>query len=530
MNQRMKKLAGLRKIAEGGAYGEYDDLYKDKTVEELYEIISGELDSMVYVDEDVTKAVGYYLGKSNGTEEGALEYSRRANPSKIGGSKTLKDAMDNKSKWMYDTFKQEFAKGRTESYKKIPEEMAKDKKTIRDSIQEKFNKLIDDIFANLYKYKDRQTKDQALAYVKRMIYEYFPQGSLTANESSLFNDKEEKKTLFDDMVSGNYQSLVEVIDNIYGGSSSGRATSGGSSRPQATTGEIRINEEHSGLTDLVDGNDPRFVYTTAPDGSWADYTFEGKPGSRRLDKTFKNWPEVVTQMNKFPIGNAKKTPAAGATAAPAATGGAAEAQKAEKPVDSGQVASFDPQMISNVSIILQKASTRAYAMTVPGNQKKQIKDMLAAIGVAATSAGISGVTNPSQFLANLIIAKRGPASFTTIGKMQDVAALSRGDIKSAAKEEVRLLMEGVNEVYRIYGADDYQRMVRQFASVMRRGQAASAAQKEQTAQIPAAEGEATASYLDLKIKKLAKLRRLRVRSQMEAAIEPSAKFGRSRIS
>jgi hypothetical protein len=302
-----------------------------------------------------------------------------------------------------------------------------------------------------------------------------------------------------------------------------------SSRGRVQTSRAPANPlaiKHSQNTKLKDNT---YLYeVTDPNNTfkWQLLSDKSKTGIfERSSVSVDKWNRAVNVLNSLaPISTPSAAPAT--TTEPATGAPAAEPPKPEAAV-SGQAASFDPQMISNVSIILQKASSRAYAMTVPGNQKKQIKDMLRAIGVAATVAGISGVTNPSQFLANLIIAKRGPASFATIGKMQDVAALSRGDIKSAAKEEVRLLMEGVNEVYRIYGGNDYERMVRQFASVMRRGQAASAAQKEQVTQAPAA---TTASHLDPRIKKLAKLRRLRVRAQMEAAVEPSAKLGRSRIS
>ena len=91
---------------------------------------------------------------------------------------------------------------------------------------------------------------------------------------------------------------------------------------------------------------------------------------------------------------------------------------------------------------------------------------------------------------------------------------------SANVAQLLFIIFHLNRIY-----DEQRRTPNYFKSLKEEPKAA---QKEDKADDGSSFGKK--SSLDSRINKLAKLRRLRVRAQMEAAIEPSAKFGRSRVS
>lgn len=351
------------------------------------------------------------------------------------------------------------------------------------------------------------------------------------------------------------------------------ASGGGAARRSTVSGNVTTTPLAAPSGTIL--KDEKYTYKIIDQYSF-EFSTDGTTYKKVMPKTFSKWNDAAANLNTLFEKTKAATPAAATQSAATGTPTAAT-PAAETPAAGGtKVFEADPKLVSNVAIILQNASTRAYAMTVPGNQKKQIKNMLRSAGVAATVAGIQGVTNPSEFLAKLLIAKIGAGSLSSIGSIQNISNMSEGDIKGAAKEEVRRLMFAVNELYNQYGADDYSRMNMQFASVMRRGQAAAAAPAQApttpavnpatapqaaagapadtaanaasatppvtppASSAPAAQQKDNADdgmtkkkssqSIDPRIKKLATLRRLRVRSQMEAAVEASSMFGRSRVS
>jgi hypothetical protein len=353
----------------------------------------------------------------------------------------------------------------------------------------------------------------------------FPPVSIDEDrENYIYNAKTYGSSKTEEELGSFYDSEVKKLKEKANSSTAKPNTQkgGGSTKPQTARAPARplvINHpEGSRLQDKT------YLYEVMDPGNkfkWQLLSDKNKTGIfERSSVSADKWNRAVNVLNSLaPI----STPSAAPATAAAPTTPPAGTTETASP-SGGNIVSNDPQLVSNVAIILQKASTRAYAMTVPGNQKKQIREMLQAAVEAAAEAGIEGEVNPSQFLANLIITKRGSASFSGIGKIQDISSLSRGDIKSNAKEEVRMLMEAINELYTLYGGGNPAAMKAKFRAVITRGLRA-----KQQQQQPPTSSTAAASF-DPRIKKLAKLRRLRVRSQMEAAIEPSAKLGRSRIS
>jgi len=523
---RLAKLAGLKKIAEDGSY---DDSYKSKSISELYEVLSRELMSLINVDEDAVKAAGYYLGKSKGTEEGAIEYFRINHPSHAGGSRSLKEAMDNKRSDMYDNFKQGFTEGKAKAT------------AVAVSLEARTVNLFTETITYLNKYMNTMDKDSAVRYANRQFdYNAFSNSLDEKDKAELTN---RHKSIWDDYLSG----VIKHIDKHYGKRNQGR---GGS--PQATTGSSAgativelTSPPKTVLTET--GTDGRaYVYTILSTLSFS-YTVDNSP-SKTVTTSYSSWNTAAEKLNALEaIRKNQAAPVAAAT--PAAT--------AETPAaTTAQEASFDPTLVSNVSILLRNASNRAYALFVPGNQQQQLTTMFRAIDSAARRSGIEGVINPSQFLAKIIIARLGPESLAGIGRITNISSLRQGQIKRQAGQEVASLMSEVNKTYESYGGDDFRRMLVSFSSKMKKVEAsptttpATAAPATApaattttpattttttTATAPAAaadadDGQNKSASLNKKFIKAATLRRLKIRSQMEAAIDSSAQMGRARVS
>jgi len=353
------------------------------------------------------------------------------------------------------------------------------------------------------------------------------------------------------------------------GGSRRRSSGGGGGQPQATSGEILIDPEHRGLTGLVDANDPKFVYTTAPDGSWADYTHDGKPGSRRLDKTFKNWPKVVSQMNSFPIGDATKTAPAATTTAPTTPSGA-EAAKA--PVPEGEAAGLQTRRVVSDATVMNvaKVLTDVYGgatyagRTVFRNEMGMVRKMMDQLNTTAQSLGVT--IGSAEALAQIITPSIRPG----LGRFgtANLDGLGERDMEKQYRAELNLIMTAVKNLFdRIKKSPaqllNYQPNLRDAAIALKQKRegaktpaagttpAATPAPSAPATPAPSAAATPTTgaggtpepkaeandgssfgkkSSLNPKFKKLAKLRRLRVRGQMEAAIEPSARLGVSRVS
>ena len=295
------------------------------------------------------------------------------------------------------------------------------------------------------------------------------------------------------------------------------------SGPQATTAPIKPTTiTHAVGTKLKDDSYEYEVMDQKKSFEWIDLRNRSKHGTFSLSQSgTAKWNKAVAALNAL---TPQTSPVAAAPVAAAVTQAAAPAATT---ATTTQEASFDPALVSNVSIILRNASTRAYAMLIPGNQQQQLTTMFRAINAAASSLGINGVINPSQFLANIIIAQLGPEALAGIGKISGISALRQGEIKRQAGQEVARLMSEVNKTYESYGGDDFKRMLRSFSSKMKKAEASPPATAS-TAE--ADDGQNKSASLNKKFIKAATLRRLKIRSQMEAAIDSSAQMGRARVS
>ena len=314
------------------------------------------------------------------------------------------------------------------------------------------------------------------------------------------------------------------------------ATSTSTSRtsgPQATTAPIKPTTIiHAVGTKLKDDSYEYEVMDQEKSFEWIDLNNRSKHGTFSLSQSgTPKWNKAVAALNAL---TPQTSPVAAAPVAAAVTPAAAPAATT---ATTTQETSFDPALVSNVSIILSNASNKAYAPFSPGNQQQQLTTMFRAIDSAARRSGIEGVINPSQFLAKIIIAQSGPESLAGIGKIPSISSLRQGQIKRQAGQEVARLMSEVNKTYESYGGDDFKRMLISFSSKMKKVEASPSATAPSPT--PAASASSPAAddglnkkdaSLNKKFIKAATLRRLKIRSQMEAAIDSSAQMGRARVS
>jgi hypothetical protein len=338
---------------------------------------------------------------------------------------------------------------------------------------------------------------------------------------------------------------------------SGKRKSSGGGGGQTTGGEILIDEAHRGLSNLVDANSPDYVYTTSADGTSATFTYKGKPGSRTLDKTYAKWPEFVSQMNSFPIGNATKTAPAATTTAPTTPSGA-EAAKA--PVLEGEAAGLQTRRVVSDATVMNvaKVLTDVYGgatyagRTVFRNEMGMVRKMMDQLNTTAQSLGVT--IGSAEALAQIITPSIRPG----LGRFgtANLDGLGERDMEKQYRAELNLIMTAVKNLFdRIKKSPaqllNYQPNFRAAYEAKNAGKAGAKSPAANTTPVPSApatpttegtpapKAEAEAndgssfgkkSSLNSKFKKLAKLRRLRVRGQMESAIEPSARLGVSRVS
>jgi hypothetical protein len=200
--------------------------------------------------------------------------------------------------------------------------------------------------------------------------------------------------------------------------------------------------------------------------------------------------------------------------APAATGPTTDeaAPKKEEETAQPEEMKVDQALLNNVKAILSIGSQKALRPGSPSNEMQLIKNMVAAI------MPMTGGSEPVAFdyLAKVLIREN----------LDQLSAKFAGDISrdlyNAKISDLRVNLAGIGKkgLYEAQVAavlDAVVRLNRRLGTNM-------------AAYFQGAKSQKKSSLVNPKIEKLATLRRLRVRSQMEAAIESSARFGRSRVS
>jgi hypothetical protein len=315
--------------------------------------------------------------------------------------------------------------------------------------------------------------------------------------------------------------------------------SGGRSGGGSTTGTPQGQTQTKGVT----------VQLLLPAGesvsdSWGTYTgidansfsYQSKDGQRgTYNNTKSGWKTSAEKINKM---WADKSAGQTANSAAATTGTAAEAKPAEaaepaktetqKPAEATR--QFDPSTLAGVkAVLIRAAKPGGFGLSVgtAANERRRIQKMIETI---SSSEGAS--IDAYDFLTKmLLVSPRGDTYLTAFfrgASQADIDAIMtspRKDVVANPKggkynRQVAAVLSVLNEVYDGAFSKNNDQAIQDFKTKYVKKEA-SKLNNDITK---------TSSKVDPKIKKLATLRRLRVRSQMEEATESTTRFGRSRIS
>jgi hypothetical protein len=282
---------------------------------------------------------------------------------------------------------------------------------------------------------------------------------------------------------------------------------------------------------------------------WKDSSGNEKKKSSSVKTSYSGWNKAVATINNLP---SQSAPAATPTAAPAATAPAATSEPA--PAAQGQREVPVTNLVTNVAKILSNVDAgHTYALKTSANERRMVRRMLRAIDGMPAALKTAGVVNSSLALAKVIVGAGGVTNDSNLAKADPstVASMKERDIERTFAPELETIMRAVVRLYTQI-KDDPNKLSSYIAiKVPNKTDAPTppAAASGSTRRVGVnreltlgggpeqytsfADNGSTVdkkSSLDPRIKKLAKLRRLKVRGQMESAIEPSAKFGRSRVS
>jgi hypothetical protein len=273
--------------------------------------------------------------------------------------------------------------------------------------------------------------------------------------------------------------------------------------------------------------------------SWIENKTGGKSGTFTLNQggvTVQKWNTAVTRLNDK--NNAKvilepkptqpATPAAQTNVPAATTPTAAEQAKTEAQKPAEATRQFDPSTLAGVkAVLIRAAKPGGFGLSVgtAANERRRIQKMIETI---SSSEGAS--IDAYDFLTKmLLVSPRGDTYLTAFfrgASQADIDAIlnsPRKDVVADPKggkynRQVAAVLSVLNEVYDGDFSENNKKAIKDFKDKYVK---ASKLNNDITK---------TSSKVDPKIKKLATLRRLRVRSQMEEATESATRFGRSRIS
>ena len=365
-------------------------------------------------------------------------------------------------------------------------------------------------------------------------------------------------------------SLSSYYDSQVSGYGSGSSSKSTPAKTTVTTNSDVIDQQHRGKT-LTDS--AGYTYVTSTDGKSLTFSIKGSQ-PKTLNQSYKNWRGVVKNINAMPISASSGEVTAQTQATTPAAGEAPKKEEATKP----NVRQFNANTIANVVAILQRAAKPGGMGLAVGSLTKDERGRIQKI--IETINKVKPGIRSYDLLAKMIIATSGAEeSFDgALGGENysgQIASADRKDVvadrkgKGTFNKQVAFVLDYMNQFYDGEFSEDNEGTIKKFFADFTReipaetpatppanAQQGASQQpnvvmapstkdggpvfenEEEKAKFEAKQKEflekqkksSEASRIDPRIKKLATLRRLRVRSQMEAATSESAQFGRSRVS
>lgn len=288
------------------------------------------------------------------------------------------------------------------------------------------------------------------------------------------------------------------------------------------------------------GSTTGYTYTIGGDGKSLTYKETGSTSQMKpLNQSYSQWDKVVIAINalgkKLGIGqlqadNAKTDPAA--TPQDATT----------KPAEAAPVMS---NAMSNVALILSnvKAGATYAGKTVFRNEKAMVRKMLDAIdsviAKASKEPALKAIGSATNALALLIVRSDPSLETRPIGTVSatELSALNEKMLSSKYQGDLDVIMSIIRDLHDkkqfVKRVGEYIKVVIGTVNSTQTATQPAAKQPITPQQAPVANQqemiEKASAKLAPKIIRLASLRRLRVRSEMEAAITGSAMPGRDRV-
>jgi len=272
-----------------------------------------------------------------------------------------------------------------------------------------------------------------------------------------------------------------------------------------------------------------YTFEIGSDGTSLTYSKDGSE-PKTLNQSYKNWPQLVKNINEL-------IPVAGSDSAAATTGPTDAANPAEAAAPAANTGAqtpaeatrqFNPGALAGVkAVLIRAAKPGGFGLSVgtAANERGRIQRMITTI---SSSEGAS--IDAYDFLTKmLLVSPRGDDYLTAFfrdASQADIDAIMTSPRKDVVanprggkyNRQVAAVLSVLNEVYDGDFSKNNVQAIQDFKTKYVK------ASKLNNSIIK------TSSKVDPKIKKLATLRRLRVRSQMEEATESATRFGRSRIS
>lgn len=306
----------------------------------------------------------------------------------------------------------------------------------------------------------------------------------------------------------------------------GTQSTSSSSGPQATRAYTELKAPAQTTLEEVGSDGKKYKYTILSSLSFS-YIADGMNKPATVTTSYSKWNQAAENLNAL---YGKNSAAQATTSATPATTPTAATDGTTSGTGSQNVVQLDSELVRKVEIILRKAQTYTLNVGSVANEQNQI-------------AHLKNIFNQSYGLARIIVSRIGQTLSTiAAATIEELNATRRKDLavhmKGKFSGDVGKILGQVNEIVKMENKSPAS--IQQLKSMLNvpAGQTAQQQVPASSATPPATpaasdkadDGQIKKSSLDKKFIKAATLRRLKIRSQMEAAIDSSAQMGRARVS
>jgi hypothetical protein len=339
------------------------------------------------------------------------------------------------------------------------------------------------------------------------------------------------RALLDFEEAGLYDKFIEALNKGLGQKSSPEKDTKDKATETKPGGRRRVPEATRPYTQLTAPTGTKLtetagsityyyiIYATNSFG----FNTDGKEKYKIVDNSYSKWEDAAKTLNAL---YEKSIQAPAAVTAPVA----AATPAAVTPAPAEATTQANPELVSKIKEVLKRAKKEPLDIKSLGNEMLQIKQLDTSI----SSRGIDGLGSLAALVASRVGNLLPNLERATVVQIQGakrrvLAANERGFLSM----DVNTILDSINDIYGEYNRAPSSFLNKYFtkpaAPATAPAPAPTATPAAQAAQADDGLNNKDAS-LNKKFIKAATLRRLKIRSQMEAAIDSSAQMGRARVS